>query len=287
MRIGAGTVSGLYIGTTAATAAYLGTTQVFGGSAPPLDADALAYITAVEAADAQTLETGVKAAINNFVVGCKADGIWAAIKASCILAGARTLSGALTPLRGAAPTNFNFVSADYNRKTGLVGNGSTKYLNSNRANNAEPQNNFSVGVFIHTLHGGIGAFGAYAGAGGIGNGAVNLVRGFSSTDTNHGFRSRSTTLNLATSASTGMLATARSLASSYVARTNGANTTFSVTSQIPTSGNIYIYSREDGGSALAHANARIQYYWIGESLDLDLLDARVSALMVAIDGAIP
>jgi len=67
-----------------------------------------AYIAAVEAADGQALESGVKTAITNFVAGCRADGIWNAIKASCILAGARTLSGALVPLVGTAPTNFNF-----------------------------------------------------------------------------------------------------------------------------------------------------------------------------------
>jgi hypothetical protein len=102
------------------------------------DTDAQAYITAVETADGAALEEGVKTAINNFVVDCKADGIWSAIKASCILAGARTLNGALVPLAGTAPTNFNFVSGDYNRKTGLVGDGISKYLNSNRANNADP-----------------------------------------------------------------------------------------------------------------------------------------------------
>jgi hypothetical protein len=95
------------------------------------DTDAQVYISAVEAADGQGLEDGVKNAINSFVLGCKADGIWSAIKASCILAGARTLSGALVPLVGAAPTNNNFVSGDYNRKTGLIGNGTSKYLNSN------------------------------------------------------------------------------------------------------------------------------------------------------------
>ena len=56
------------------------------------DADASAYILAVEAADGQTLEPATRSAINKFVVGCKADGIWAAIKASCIMAGARTFS---------------------------------------------------------------------------------------------------------------------------------------------------------------------------------------------------
>jgi hypothetical protein len=48
--------------------------------------------------------------VNAFVKGCKADGIWSAIKASCILAGADTLAGALVPLVGAAPTNFNITN---------------------------------------------------------------------------------------------------------------------------------------------------------------------------------
>ena len=76
------------------------------------DTDAGNYIQAVEgpAGDNQVLEPAVRQAINNFVVGCKQDGIWSAIKASCILAGARTLNGALVPLVGTAPTNNNFVS---------------------------------------------------------------------------------------------------------------------------------------------------------------------------------
>jgi hypothetical protein len=42
----------------------------------PDDADAVAYIAAVEAADGQALETATRMAINSFVKGCKADGIW-------------------------------------------------------------------------------------------------------------------------------------------------------------------------------------------------------------------
>ena len=100
------------------------------------DTNASTYIDAVEVADGQALETATRYAINDFVIGCKNDGIWNAIKASCILSGARTLAGALIPLVGTAPTNFNFVSGDYNRKTGLVGNGTNKYLNSNLFVNA-------------------------------------------------------------------------------------------------------------------------------------------------------
>jgi hypothetical protein len=53
--------------------------------APGLDPDAAAYIAAVEDTDGQALEAAVVDAIDAFVVGCKADGIWSAIKASCIL----------------------------------------------------------------------------------------------------------------------------------------------------------------------------------------------------------
>jgi hypothetical protein len=84
--------------------------------------------------------------------GTKADGtFWDALKASCILCGARTLAGALVPLAGAAPTNNNFVDADYNRETGLKGDGSTKYLDSNRANNADPQDDQHVCVYASAL----------------------------------------------------------------------------------------------------------------------------------------
>jgi hypothetical protein len=80
-----------------------------------------AYIAAVETADGQALEPAIRTAYDQFIRGCKADGIWDAIKASCILSGARSLSGALVPLKGSAPTNNNFVSGDYVRTTGLVG----------------------------------------------------------------------------------------------------------------------------------------------------------------------
>ena len=127
-----------------------GAKLILSKSYTPIDWEAADYARRVELADGQPLEQGVFNAINAFVLGCKADGTWNAIKASCILAGARTLAGALVPLVGAAPTNFNFVSGDYNRKTGLVGNGSTKYLNSNRSGNADPQNSHHLCVYATT-----------------------------------------------------------------------------------------------------------------------------------------
>jgi len=99
------------------------------------DADALAYITQVEAADGQPLEAKVKLAINRLVIRCKRDaspvsGIsnWDAIQNCGLLAGPRTLAGALIALKGENPVNYSFVSGDYNAIAGLKGNGSNKGL---------------------------------------------------------------------------------------------------------------------------------------------------------------
>lgn len=244
------------------------------------DADAIAYVNAVEAADGQLLEFGVGKAINDFVVGCKLDGTWSAIKASCILAGARTRLGALTPLVGAAPTSFNFVDANYDRKTGLVGDGSTKYLNSNRANNADPQNSQHVAVYMSSF----GA-GNWAGNGGIFNatGVVNFSGASSSSFFTRNRNSSADSISLTVSGLVGM---SRPSADTYTVRSGGGNSTVSRTSQTPATGNLAVFARTlSTGSDLF--TGRLAFYSIGESLNLTLLDARVSALITAFGVAIP
>lgn len=245
------------------------------------DVDAAAYITAVEGplGDNQTLETGVRVAINDFVVGCKNDGVWNAIKASCILAGARTLSGALIPLAGTVPTNNNFVSGDYNRKTGLVGNGSSKYLNTNRANNADPQNNNHNAVYA-TQIASVGTYMSNRGAAGNDTGANAMGAG-------PFFRSRTATASVFSSASTGLIAHARSDGASYTARFGGSNTSISTPSNSPLAINLFLFARNTDGSPAFFGDARLAFYSIGEALDLALLDARVTALITAFGAAIP
>jgi hypothetical protein len=238
------------------------------------DPDAQAYIEAVETQDTQPLEVGVAHAINTFVLGCKADGIWDAIKASCILAGARTLSGALVPLKGTAPTNFNFVSGDYNRETGLVGDGSTKRLNSNRGNAADPQNNQHLACYasVYTSSN-QGLMGGVAGAPGSSNFGYYLGSSF--------FRSRNSSAQFIASNAAGLIGVSRSASNSFIARIGGSNTSVSMTSQTPNYG-IDVF--RDG---VTYSDSRLSFYSIGEALDLALLDNRVSTLMTDIGAAIP
>jgi len=241
------------------------------------DPDVQTYIAAVEAADGQAIEGNVAYAINDFVVGCKDDGIWDAIKASCILAGARTLSGALVPLKGTAPTNNNFVAADYNRETGLVGDGSTKYLDSNTLNSSNPINNNHLSVwkndtvtstnpyFIGVLSGSdVNAVGQVA----IYNNSSNYFFGASAV---------------------GFIGVSRATASTVTIKRPGASVASgSLASTAAPSLSHFVYNLNSGGSAGTQWSAsRLSFYSIGESLDLALLDARVSTLMTDIGAAIP
>jgi hypothetical protein len=242
-----------------------------------LDPDALAYITAVETADGQALETAVRDAINAFVVGCKADGIWPAIKASCIMAGARTLAGALVPLVGPAPTNFNFVAGDYNRKTGLVGNGSTKYLNSNRNNNADPQDSRHLAVYMTTPNTMDPAI--IIGTSNV-TGRTTIVN---VTTTTARMSSASVPINSITPV-TGFLGGVRTNATTSAIRNNGVTTVSAVASETPTSEAMGVF----GSTApTGRSNPRLAYYSIGESLDLALLDARVTTLVNTFGAVIP
>jgi hypothetical protein len=110
--------------------------------APPIisqvsDPDARDYIRRVQAADGTPLELAIMRAVNALVAGVKADGDWANIENAWLFAGVRTLAGAAVPLKGSiAPTLVNFVSADYSRASGLLGDGVSKTVNLNINNTA-------------------------------------------------------------------------------------------------------------------------------------------------------
>jgi hypothetical protein len=245
------------------------------------DTDASTYIEAVEVADAQALETATRYAINDFVIGCKQDGIWSAIKASCILSGARTLVGALIPLAGTAPTNVGpFVSGDYNRKTGLLGNGSTKRLNSNRAGNADPVNNAHASVYVTTIP--TTLFSALIGNENDVSGSTNI--GTTNPASSYFFRCQTSSASVRSDGFTGLAGVSRNNSANYETRTRGSNQTATATSQSPPSTATSIFAFTSGTN---YSNARLAFYSIGESLDLALLDARVTALITAFGVAIP
>jgi hypothetical protein len=262
-----------------------GAKLVFAKDPVPFDNDAWTYIAAVEAADGQILEQATRNAITNFVLGCKADGIWDAIKASCILAGARTLSGALVPLAGTAPTNNNFVSGDYNRKTGLVGNGSTKHLNSNRNNNADPQNNNHNAVRLSTYTSGDQYL--------LGSGYTSGNNFLLARNSAAFFRNRFNNIGGGES----FAATGSQFSGGLFGMSRASSSVVNVTYR-QNAGQVFSSNLESSATPSGttvdifkatppYSNARLAFYSIGESLDLALLDTRVTTLVNDFAAAIP
>jgi hypothetical protein len=164
-----------------------------------------------------------------------------------------------------------------------VGNGSTKYLNSNRNNNADPQNSQHLSVFISTQSTGA-SNGNFIAAGDF------LTAGSSSlqtatSNTNMFARSRNSLGGSYTAKVTGFFGKSRSTSASFDYRFSSTTGTTSSTSETPVNDNIFVFQRN--AATPSPTNARLAFYSIGESLDLAQLDTRVTTLINAFAAAIP
>jgi len=242
-----------------------------------LDADALTYIRAVEAADKQALESNIVAAIDTFVAGLKTDTVWADIDACVMLCGARTLAGALTPLKGAAPTNFNFVGADYHRYQGLAGDGSTKYLDSGIANDAAgTQDDFHMAMYV-LRQADISANSVIMGCGTTGSGTTNFRSVSASTGVGTR-RVRSSTVAAFVTEELGgrFFGINRNNGSDFVSVTDFTNPTSSVASQAPAAGNIFVFAANVSGTATEiNGKHRVLFYSIGTATTLTAIRDRL------------
>jgi hypothetical protein len=254
-----------------------------------MDRDALAYIRNVEAADGSYLELGVKKAIDTFVRGCKYDGIWDSIKASCILCGARTLAGALVPLAGTAPTNVadGFVSGDYTRggaTPGLKGDG-TSYLDSNYAFPAGLQDDMHIAGYVLEQPAALGFVSSSYDT----PTALNQVTLASSETEAQAVLARPPFSNVAfitVADANGFIGASRSDSSTVDIRADSTQEADASPSSAVTALNQYIFARNSAGTANTFFTGRVAFYSLGESLDLAFLDARVTALVTAIGAAV-
>jgi hypothetical protein len=241
--------------------------------------EAVDYFAQIELANS-SISTPNKDAINTFIKGCKTDGIWSAIKASCILAGSETLEGALVPLVGAAPINVNFQSADYNRVTGLKGNGTTKYLRSGRLNDDDPQDNKSISFWRSEA--GIKTSAVfYCGGGGSTTGAMAIYA--VNLSPYMYFRHNAQTgmiSDIDDRTRLGFVGLTRNNSATFNSNVAGVTRTHTRASQTPVSNEIDIF--RSSGFPSNVCDDRFSFYHIGEHLDLAQLNARLTTLMASI-----
>ena len=250
---------------------------------PAFDPDALAYITAVETADGEPLEAGVREAINSFVVGCKADGIWSNITQLLIFGAARTMSGVFVPAKGTAPTNVNFVTADYDRKQGLTGNGTTKRVATGILEDAFAQNDIHISAYVTAKQSAttdnVAIMGTRIGP------SIALVSNASGTEINLRGRNRSPSLSVAPE--TGFLApplfmgNSRGSAANYTERYGPHQRTVTEASEGVQNNEINIFGRSDG-----EFDGRIFASTVGTNIDLAALRIAMDTFYSDIQGAI-
>jgi len=132
--------------------------QVTPSPVSPYDADAdawfeavrLANIAAGASASLAAISTPNKVVMNNLFLTLKAQNVWAAAQQSNFFGASPYLAGALVPLNPsfATVTNNNFVEADYSRTSGLLGDGTSKYIKTNFLPSAANQDNLHLQAYI-------------------------------------------------------------------------------------------------------------------------------------------
>lgn len=245
-----------------------------------MDSDAAAYIAAVESVQSAHLFDHVKSAIDAFVIGCKEDaspvgGVsnWDAIKACCFLAGPSTFAASLVPLKGPAPTPTAFTWQRYSPSKGLKGDGSTMWLNINRAGNADPQDNCHLMIYITEANSIISA-----GLAGQGSGGTTSQRSLWF----NGAKANSVAIFGENGYPTGAVGVSRHNSSGFQSLWIGGHQTFSAPSAAPSANNIAIFSRNVSGSV--PSNMRCSFYSAGESVDLVKMRNRIATYMQSIAG---
>jgi hypothetical protein len=209
-------------------------------------------------------------ALRRFVVGCINDNIWDRITAIVPLAGPSSLAGALVPLKGIAPTNFSFVAADYNIQKGLVGNGSTKYLNTGYASSTFGSQNdahiscYSTSTSVPTNYfmGSATTFVAYT------SGSLGYTTAAINNSNAAAFTSNSV------SAGNMFIGSRRSDSQEFWMRTGSTeDRKGSSFSSAPTASAIHVF--RSSASTTSYTAARLAFYSLGRSLNMGLLRNRM------------
>jgi hypothetical protein len=215
----------------------------------------------------------VVTAVNDFVVGCKADGIWDDIYHCCILYGARTKAGALVPLRGPAPTSNGTEGGwTYSRTGGLAGNGTDNYLDTTVLGDTFSQGDIHVAGY------------AVSGIQIIGNTAAGDGTHYCDTQASK-LRSRlhGTIFDKAGLVSSGFIGGALS-GTAVTVRSNGTTESLTRSPTAPLAQTLLVFARRNATTFAPESfqSGSTAAYSIGSALDLSLLDSRLTALIAAI-----
>jgi len=245
------------------------------------DSDALRWITAVEVADGSPIEEGCKLAMNQLIIDLKGASIYNKLDSLVIKMAARTLAGALIDVKNPTSswTNNGFVSGDYNRTTGLIGNGSSKYLSSGINNNTLAQDDFAIFTYVTAVN--TGTNDHYMGAGLGSTGGITFRRE-SASDVKF-FGADSTGDVDANAQAAGLIGMRRTDSAEFQSRGGGANFTHTRTSQTLFDDIIYEYATSyASGTAANFSDHRSCAAGFGEYISLNNTETHLATFIASI-----
>jgi len=221
------------------------------------DADAQAFVTAANITDQVQAD-----AINNLVIGMKADGIWTKMKSIYPIVGGVASSHAVN-LKTPGTFNLTFTNAWTHSSTGMTPNGTSAYANTgfNPLTQSLPRNSASMGVYNRTDTLTTGAHGQR-----VSNTFEIFERWTNNTaycyinDNSGGFQ----TANLD---SRGLFQGSRTALSSIRLNINTAQYTGTQASTGDSNGNLWIGASNNGGTGTFFNNREIAFFYIGEGFN--------------------
>jgi len=254
------------------------------------DADAQNYIDRVETADALSLETATKDAINELFLDLKQTRTWRSNPITKIgyalpLCGPQTIAGAMVPLQNlTASTATSTGSMNWNRKTGLsvTANTGTPRVDIPYADNTNAQDDASIHVKL-TAATTNGTTGVLVNCNGTG-GRREIHRVSTTNDRACNQTSTESTVGTGTARTVGWRGHTRISGSEYTARVLGVETTVSVASTAPSTSDFRMFYRTNNLQYIGN-NGRLQGLEIGADLDLAAYETVFDDFITAINAA--
>lgn len=258
-----------------------------------LDADAQTLIDAVETADGQALEVVLQNAISSFVVGAKSAGIWTTLNSGAwrLLAGPRTLAGALVLGNGPSPTNNGFVAGDYTRSTGVKSDNTIKYLDTGISNTTLASDDRYFAIYL-TEGEAVNSFSIPMGVGLVSDPGAHylILRNLTANDIGFSMRCLNDTdiytVDDLSQAYTGYIGNGRDSNANQKTRANGVNNTTLAAASTPVPGNVNVFNRTTTASVVT-STISVSFYYVGTFLDFtesEVLETLVENYVSAISG---
>jgi len=202
---------------------------------------------------------------------------------------AKAFAGLTVPLRDGMTvgTSYNFVSGDLNVKTGIKGNGSSKYFGANRNNNEDAQDSNSNSVWITEANTAGVSFVGFMGCGAASNGS-NFI-GAETTTLNYSFRSRTSSGSIVSYSTggprTGFHGIARTGSANYVYKMGDLTATLTFASQTPFNGDVLVFARGNASNVPGlFSDARMSVYHIGPAVTMTVLEGVLSTFMSEVNA---